>query len=169
MCGCMRDGWQIDRLSALQHMRVPNSGTASPRDINLGWEQLQAAALQTLVLKRNARPDGRGLSDLRDLRCEVGTAQLHCHGFWVWSMCDAVAASRTAACPHAEGSSDLWSPVSDVAMKLEAVCAACALRSHHVCSQLGTLQVGCLPVVHGSALVSAGSSQASLFSMRLCC
>ena len=45
-----------------------------------------------------------------------------------------------------------------------AVCAARALRSLHVCSQLGTLQVGCLPVVHGSALVSAGSSQASLNS-----
>ncbi|CAK0784195.1 hypothetical protein CVIRNUC_007399 [Coccomyxa viridis] len=56
----------------LEHMRVPNSGTASPRDIDLGWEQLQAAALQTLVLERNARPDGRGLSDLRELRCEVG-------------------------------------------------------------------------------------------------
>ena len=73
-----------------------------------------------------------------------------------------LAASRTAACPHAEGGSDLWSPVSDAAMRSDLVCAACALRSHHVCSQLGTLQVGCLPVVHGSALVSAGSSQASL-------
>ena len=39
-----------------------------------------------------------------------------------------LAASRTAACPHAEGSSDLWSPVSDVAMVSKAVCAACALR-----------------------------------------
>ena len=64
-------------------MRVPNSGTASPRDIDLGWEQLQAAALQTLVLERNARPDGRGLSDLRELRCEVGITQLHSHGFWI--------------------------------------------------------------------------------------
>ena len=64
-------------------MRVPNSGTASPRDIDLGWEQLQAAALQTLVLERNARPDGRGLSDLRELRCEVGITQLHSRGFWI--------------------------------------------------------------------------------------
>ena len=70
-------------------MRVPNSGTASPRDIDLGWEQLQEAALQTLILERNARPDGRGLSDLRELRCEVGITQLHSHGFWIKGMKDA--------------------------------------------------------------------------------
>ena len=69
-------------------MRVPNSGTASPRDIDLGWEQLQAAALQTLVLERNARPDGRGLTDLRELRCEVGITQPHSHGFWINGMKD---------------------------------------------------------------------------------
>ncbi len=71
-------------------MRVPNSGTASPRDIDLGWEQLQAAALQTLVLERNARPDGRGLSDLRELRCEVGITQLHSHGSWITGMKNAI-------------------------------------------------------------------------------
>ena len=60
-------------------MRVPNSGAASPRDVDLGWEQLQEAALQMLILERNTRPDGRGLSDSRELHCEVGTSQLHPH------------------------------------------------------------------------------------------
>ena len=55
----------------MQHMRIPGSGTASPRDIDLAWEELQAAALRDLILKRNARPDGRGLLDLRGLECEV--------------------------------------------------------------------------------------------------
>ena len=77
MCCCIWISLQKSGLAALQHMRVPNSGTASPRDIDLGWEQLQAAALQTLVLERNARPDGRGLSDLRELRCEVEITQRH--------------------------------------------------------------------------------------------
>ena len=39
---------------------------------------------------------------------------------------------------------------------------SCVITGDQVCSELSTLQVGCLPVVHGSALVSAGSSQASL-------
>lgn len=55
----------------MQHMRIAGSGTASPRDVDLGWEDLQAAALRDLILKSNARPDGRGLLDLRGLECEV--------------------------------------------------------------------------------------------------
>ena len=55
----------------MQHMRIPGSGTASPRDIDLAWEELQASALRDLVLKENSRPDGRGLLDLRPLDCEV--------------------------------------------------------------------------------------------------
>ena len=55
----------------VQHMRIPGSGTASPRDIDLAWEDLQAATLRDLILKHNARPDGRGLLDLRGLEGEV--------------------------------------------------------------------------------------------------
>ena len=64
--------WQSgSALWPVQHMRVPGSGAASPRDIELGWEELQAAALRKMILEDNVRPDGRGLSDLRDLECEV--------------------------------------------------------------------------------------------------
>ena len=52
-------------------MRIPGSGTASPRDIDLGWEELQADALRNLILKHNVRPDGRGLLDMRSLEFEV--------------------------------------------------------------------------------------------------
>lgn len=58
-------------LPYVQHMRISGSGTASPRDIDLAWEELQAAALRDLILKHNARPDGRGLLDQRSLECEV--------------------------------------------------------------------------------------------------
>ena len=64
--------WQTESvLWPVQHMRVPGSGAASPRDIELGWEELQAATLRKMILEHNVRPDGRGLSDLRDLECEV--------------------------------------------------------------------------------------------------
>ncbi|CAL8469255.1 g8796 [Coccomyxa elongata] len=49
----------------LEHMRVPGSGCASPKDIDSSWEQIQAAALRFLVLSGHARPDGRGFKDAR--------------------------------------------------------------------------------------------------------
>ena len=72
MCG------ELKYLPYVQHMRIPGSGTASPRDIDLAWEELQAAALRKLILKHNARPDGRGLLDLRSLECEVMLESLSC-------------------------------------------------------------------------------------------
>ena len=95
-------------------MRVPNSGTASPRDIDLGWEQLQEAALQILTLERNARPDGRGLSDLRELRCEVGPPSSIPTGSGPRAC---VMQLRKAALLHVlmlRGSNEFWQPVSDM-------------------------------------------------------
>lgn len=82
----------------VQHMRLPGSGTASPRDIDLAWEDLQAGALGDLVLNRNARPDGRGLSDLRPLDCEVGAHQtLQGLPFFLMLTCVVLQSQHTSA------------------------------------------------------------------------
>jgi hypothetical protein len=59
------------RFAWMQHMRVPGSGCASPRDIQLAWSHIQAAALRDLLFSDNARPDGRGFKDTRPLSCHV--------------------------------------------------------------------------------------------------
>ncbi len=52
-------------------MRVPGSGCASPKDIDGSWTNIQAAALRSLVLSGNARPDGRGFADARQPTSQV--------------------------------------------------------------------------------------------------
>ena len=52
-------------------MRIAGSGCVSPDDLEAAWPGVQAAALRALVLDECARPDGRGLLDLRPLRLEA--------------------------------------------------------------------------------------------------
>lgn len=62
-------------LLCVQHMRVAGSGCTSPRDIDDSWIEIQAAALRSLVLSDNARPDGRGFADSRQSSCQVTTCR----------------------------------------------------------------------------------------------
>jgi len=65
-------------LSCVQHMRVAGSGCTSPRDIDDSWIEIQAAALRSLVLSDNARPDGRGFADSRQSSCQVTPLSSSC-------------------------------------------------------------------------------------------
>jgi hypothetical protein len=58
-------------MVCVQHMRVPGSGCASPKDIDGSWTAIQTAALKSLVLSGNARPDGRGFADARHPSSQV--------------------------------------------------------------------------------------------------
>ncbi len=63
-------------LFCWQHMRIAGSGCVSPDDLEAAWPGVQAAALRALVLDECARPDGRGLLDLRPLRLEARPSAL---------------------------------------------------------------------------------------------
>jgi len=60
-----------ERIRAAQHMRVAGSGCVAPGDLEAAWPAVVADALTALVLDECARPDGRGLRDLRPLHAEA--------------------------------------------------------------------------------------------------
>jgi len=50
---------------------VPGSGCVAPADIDAAFSQLIANTLRMMALDEGVRADGRGLSDLRSVFCEV--------------------------------------------------------------------------------------------------
>ncbi len=51
--------------------RVPGSGCVAPADIDAAFSKLIADTLRTMALDEGVRADGRGVSDLRSVFCEV--------------------------------------------------------------------------------------------------
>lgn len=54
------------------HSRKRGSGCVSPSDMEVGIQALINGAVRGLAINSDVRPDGRGLTDLQPVHCEVG-------------------------------------------------------------------------------------------------
>lgn len=54
-----------------ENSRLRGSGCASPADLDAGIAALVSEAVRDMAVAEGLRPDGRGLTDLRPLHCEV--------------------------------------------------------------------------------------------------
>lgn len=60
-----------------ENSRIRGSGCASPADFDAGIAALVGEAVRDMAVSEGLRPDGRGLTDLRPVHCEVRNAACH--------------------------------------------------------------------------------------------
>ncbi len=69
-----------------ENSRIRGSGCASPADFDAGIAVLVGEAVRDMAVSEGLRPDGRGLTDLRPVHCEVRNAA-KCHNVASSSFC----------------------------------------------------------------------------------
>ena len=63
----------LDALKTSAAERLASNGSISPEDVALAFEVVDREVARRMILDRNLRIDGRPYTQLREIRCEVGT------------------------------------------------------------------------------------------------